>query len=78
MRKVVRGFGKTVVSANGVRKPGNTCVTYRLNMTLAARGSLTLSQLMTIQEAFVDNVDKDQTACSVQSDHDLHLSTFSF
>ena len=29
---------------------------------------LTLSLLMTTQEAFVDNVDQDQTAYNVQSD----------
>ena len=33
---------------------------------------------MTMQEAFVDSVDQDQTAQNVQSDHWYTLSTISF
>ena len=39
---------------------------------------LTISLLMTTQEAFVDSVDQDQTAQNVQSDLWSTLSTFSF
>ena len=38
--------------------------------------NLTLSILLTTQEAFVDSVDQDQTALSVQSDLDLHCPHF--
>ena len=37
---------------------------------------LTLSLLLTTQEAFVDSVDQDQTAQNVQSDLWSTLSTF--
>ena len=39
---------------------------------------LTLSLLLTIQEAFVDSADQDQTAQNVQSDLWSTLSTFLF
>ena len=39
---------------------------------------LTLSILMTTQEAFVDSVDQDQTVQNVQSDLLSTLSSFSF
>ena len=42
----------------------------RQNQGLSGKGlrALILSLLMTIQEAFVDSVDQDQTAQNVQSD----------
>ena len=40
VRKVVGGFGKKSCVGTGVRKPGNTCVTDRLDMTLAVKVAL--------------------------------------
>ena len=40
MRKVVGGFGKKSCVSTGVRKPGNTCVTDRHDMTLAVKVAL--------------------------------------
>ena len=44
----------------------------------ACQESLTLSLLLTTQEAFVDSVDQDQTAQDMQSELWSTLSTFSF
>ena len=40
VRKVVGGFGKKSCVSTGVRKPGNTCVTDRHDMTLAVKVAL--------------------------------------
>ena len=40
VRKVVGGFGKESYVRTGVRKPGNTCVTDRHDMTLAVKVAL--------------------------------------
>ena len=40
VRKVVGGFGKKSCVSTGVRKPGNTCVTDRLDMTLVVKVAL--------------------------------------
>ena len=40
VRKVVGGFGKKSSVSTGVRKPGNTCVTDRHDMTLAVKVAL--------------------------------------
>ena len=40
MRKVVSGFGKKSCVSTGVRKPGNTGVTERHDMTLAVKVAL--------------------------------------
>ena len=57
-------------------------MTCRLGKSLKSFSScnteLTLSLLMKTPEAFVGNVDQDQTAHSVQSDLLSTLSTFSF
>ena len=45
---------------------------------LGKGNALTLSYLMTTQEAFVDRVDQDQTAQKVQSDLLSTLYKFSF
>ena len=37
VREVVGGFGKKSCVSTGVRKPGNTCVTNRHDMTLAVK-----------------------------------------
>ena len=49
VRKVVGGFGKKSYVSTGVRKPGNTCVTDRHDMTLAVKVALnpnTTNQLL--------------------------------
>ena len=46
------------------------------NYNSSSRLDLRPSLLMMTQEAFVDSVDQDQTAHSVQSDLDLHCPHF--
>ena len=54
VRKVVSGFGKKTSVSTGVRKPGNTCVTDRHDMTLDVK--VALNPNTTDQSTFSYNV----------------------
>ena len=72
MRKVVGGFGKKSFVSTGVRKPGNTCVTDRHDMTLAVK--VTLNPNTTNQPTLPNAKILDQSKLKALADETINVN----